>query len=289
MQLVKKNFLDSGIHLAISWPSIDISAHIGLRLCHHDLEPGEKPTTLENKFPTARRATTRITENMKPLVIYQSNRKFRVVTLQLDKNFWGKSHWWTFTTTNPHKVPEKKVGRNVPLVLWFFRTVSLFLRENPIHQSDMPNSDIHRIRCIRVICYFQGGFFESFVAFIYWDTTNPNWNDLRRRFSFFFSISYLQKIQSSKIASFYLHHLETPGFHHIFLTRVMSHDDPIHPNPPNRHLGNGSDKGRLQFDWSTWIMRIGTRLGVLTGFCWMVHGGVLEKCSWFVGVCSPPL
>ena len=118
-----------------------------------------------------------------------------------------------------------------------------------------------------------------------------NWNDrndLRRRFSFFFLISYLQKIQSSKIASFYLHHLETPGFHHIFLTRVMSHDDPIHPNPPNRHLGNGSDKGRLQFDWSTWIMRIGTRLGVLTGFCWMVHGGVLEKCSWFVGVCSPP-
>lgn len=106
-----------------------------------------------------------------------------------------------------------------------------------------------------------------------------NWNDLRRRFSFFFFISYLQKIQSSKIASFYLHHLETPGFHHIFLTRVMSHDDPIHPNPPNRHLGNGSDKGRLQFDWSTWIMRIGTRLGVLTGFCWMVHGGVLEKCS----------
>ena len=76
MQLVKKNFLDSGIHLAISWPSIDISAHIGLRLCHHDLEPGEKPTTLENKFPTARRATTRITENMKPLVIYQSNIKY---------------------------------------------------------------------------------------------------------------------------------------------------------------------------------------------------------------------
>lgn len=131
MQLVKKNFLDSGIHLAISWPSIDISAHIGLRLCHHDLEPGEKPTTLENKFPTARRATTRITENMKPLVIYQSNRKFRVVILQLDKNFWGKSHWWTFTTTNPHKVPEKKWEEMFPWSFVFSDCVTILRQSHP--------------------------------------------------------------------------------------------------------------------------------------------------------------
>lgn len=242
MQLVKKNFLDSGIHLAISWPSIDISAHIGLRLCHHDLEPGEKPTTLENKFPTARRATTRITENMKPLVIYQSNRKFRVVTLQLDKNFWGKSHWWTFTTTNPHKVPEKKVGRNVPLVLWFFRTVSLFLRENPIHQSDMPNSDIHRIRCIRVICYFQGGFFESFVAFIYWDTTNPNWNDLRRRFSFFFRFRISKKSNHLKL----LHFIFTTWKHQAstisFLPGWCPTTTPFIPTLPTATLETGRTK-----------------------------------------------
>ena len=147
MQLVKKNFLDSGIHLAISWPSIDISAHIGLRLCHHDLEPGEKPTTLENKFPTARRATTRITENMKPLVIYQSNRKFRVVTLQLDKNFWGKSHWWTFTTTNPHKVPEKKVGRNVPPGPLFFSGLCHYFAPISFHQSDIHHFYLPSLTC----------------------------------------------------------------------------------------------------------------------------------------------